>query len=181
MKKNLDIVFITRGNELTLFTKARLYQNRSSHYDANEMLSECYLWCLEQVTPNKLEDDYIKLAKTYINNQTSWKPSGGQPKETSKNFKLKHKLSGFDNTRLTYDPPEEYEEDNIEFAYWVEKYLDRPEKNLFKLYFIDGLSHRKIAEMIRTTGIKICDTSVYLEIKKLKAKLKKYGKIWKEL
>lgn len=181
LKHNLDKVFSMNAVELTNFIKARLYQNRCSYYDASEMLSECYLYCLDLVSPNKLEEDYIKLAKNYINNQTSWQASGGQPKETSKNFKLKHRLSGFDNTRIKYDVPEEYEEDNIEFAYWVEKFLDRPEKSLFKLYFVEGQSHRKIAEMIRATGIKICDTSVYLEIKKLKDKLKKYSKIWKEL
>lgn len=181
MKNNLDKVFSDSINDLRSFIKARLYQNRSSHYDANDMISECYLYCLEQISDNKGEEDYIKLAKNYINNQSSWSPSSGQPKENSKNFKLKHKITGWDNTRISYEAPEEYCDDNIEFAYWVEKYLDRPEKNLFKLYYVDGLSHRKIAELIRNSGIKICDTSVYLEIRKLKDKLKKLSEIWKEL
>lgn len=182
LKNKLDLVFSREIFNLTSFGKARLYQNHSSHFNSSELINECYLWCLEQVGEEKGEEDYLKLAKAYINNQTRWNSSpGSYGKENSKNFKNKHKIIGFDNSRLEYDPPEEYLEDNIEFAYWVEKYIDRPEKNLFRLYYIEGHSHRTIAEMIRKSGIKICDTSVYLELKKLKGKIKELSRIWKEL
>lgn len=183
MRIHLNDMFNENINDLRILVKARLWEARcAGKWDADEMLNECFLYLNDLIGDDMTKLDYLKMAKRWITNQTGWQASPGQPRETHKNFKTKHKTIGFDisidNRNFVVDTDFD---DNVDFAVWVEKKLDRPEKTLFRMYFIDGQSHRKIADTIRKSGIDISDTSVYLEIKKLKTKLKKMAIIWSKL
>lgn len=183
MKVELDKMIGENKSDLELLIKARLYSAKcSNQFDVGDMISECYIYLSSLNSVGLQSIDYLKLAKKWITNQSFWQPASGQPKESHKNFKSKHKFIGFtqewEGMEFAFD---EVDNEALDFAFWVEKKLDKPEKVLFKMYFIEGKSHRHIASQIRLSGLKISDTSIYLEIRKLKDKLKKLSIIWREI
>lgn len=182
MTVELSNMIIKNKAGLEGLIKARLIGAKCiASYNVGDMLSECILYLYDVSKPHMVELDYLKLAKKWIANQAYWQGSSAQPREGLKNFKTKYRVST--GIEINYEGLDFMSDDDdneaLDFAVWIESKLDRPEKTLFRLYYIEGLSHRHIAQKIREGGIKVSDSSIYLELRKLKEKLKTFAQIWR--
>lgn len=183
MRVELNNMIIKNKRGLEGLIKARLIGAKCiTGYNVGDMLSECVLYLYDISAPHMKEIDYLKLAKRWITNQAYWQGSQSQPKEGLKNFKTKYRVST--GIEIDYEGLDfavaETDCEALDFAIWIEKKLDRPEKTLFRLYYIEGLSHRHIAQKIREAGIKVSDSAIYLELRKLKEKLRGFAIIWRK-
>lgn len=157
----------------------------NSNIDPGEFVSECYIYLLSQVSEGKEEVDYLKLGRRWIMNQSYWSSRSKLPKSEGKNIKSKLRNIGGEGDMSIFEDLFECEEVDldwkIEYGLWVEGRLDRPEKVLLKLHFIDGLSINKIRALLLETGVKVSSSSIYLQIRKLKEKLKLLYLEWERL
>lgn len=182
-KTNLDNMLKSRWLELINYSKKQLRERKIS-IQPEDFIAECYIYLLKNEDYNKEELDYLKMAKRWIYNQSMWVSKAKLPKSGGESIKSKFKTIGdeidrsieynFLETNVDFD-------DNIDFALWIADRLDRTEIILFNLIYIDELNHKKIAEKIRATGIKISDSSVYNMTRDLRVKLKKEAEIWRNL
>lgn len=184
MRCELNNMIVKNYSELLSYAKVKLWKSKSG-LESEEFLNECFLYLCENISSNKRETDYLKLAKRWIHNQTYWSSKSKLPKSSGKNIKSKLKNIGGGGDMTAYES-HHYEDEvdldwKIEYGMWIETKLDKPEKILLRLYFIEENSIKKISDLIRSSGIQISDSSIYLSIQKLKSKLKYLGEEWKKL
>jgi RNA polymerase sigma factor (sigma-70 family) len=178
-------MIVKNWTELTSYASYRLGTN-GVNIESEELMSELYLWLIKNCDNYKKEVDYLKLSKKWIQNQCYWTTKTKLPKSSANLVKsmLKPITINSDGDLTKFEDVLIYQEDydnRLDFALWIEEKLDKPEKILMKLYFVDGLSIKKIAEMIRSSGISISDSSIYFSIVKLRTKLRKLATIWRQL